>query len=766
MRKLFLAAVALPAVCCASADPGFDYRLAFDPIEVPYYDRLALTTDGKQLAFTLQRRPADLPGERPFDPYTTSPYYSGAKVHVSQLTERGETSTPKPACAEGNSWAPAWSHDNRQLAFYSDAGGKPGLWIYDGAKCRAVGTLLISGFLGDAPKWSLDDRTLYVTSPQEKSASTPQSADAKDTATVRVFQSGTEANAEAKAEKRAFTPIKFFLSAVDVASGQSRVLVPAEGDSSPTTARLSSSGRWMTYLTQSLQTAAEGQFGKELWALRLPDGKPVKVADGLPELWGDASRLTYAWHSQDDRLVYWKDGGVYLVDFDATGPGSARRLAPELGRLESTVYWFTRDGRLIVGTDPVHPLRNDRPDVTPRALAVLPLDGGAPIRWKFDARQEFIGLLRIGDSTVWQPDAQLITAQLRDKQSGQRSVVRFDMRTGREQVLWQGYGRRGDNLAATADHKLLLDLNEGLQTPANIASYSDRYVSKQRPLVIDPRLASTKVGAAETFQTLIPNHAGILEEVRTTVLLPPGAKRGDRLPAVVMIYPGSDLSNQIEAFGGGMGNSTPSLLYTSRGFAVVMPFVKLGPEKQQNDIAKQMADALVPQLLRAAELGYVDIGRLAVSGQSYGGYSTALLASQTNLFRAGVAVNGVFDLGGSYGSMDKDGFSINVGWSENSQGRLGVPVWANPLRYLDNSPYYRADRIFTPLLLVSGEGDQRVPSDESKKLFVALRRLDKPAELALYAGQGHVIAEWTQASAVDVSQRIVAFLSKHLGVAR
>jgi dipeptidyl aminopeptidase/acylaminoacyl peptidase len=583
---------------------------------------------------------------------------------------------------------------------------------------------------------------------------------------VHVFHSGAEASTGIKAQKSAFVAVKFSISAVDVASGESRILVPAEGDSSPVTARISPSGLWMTYLTQSLETAAPGVFGKELWALRLPDGQPIKVADGLPELWSAESRLIYSWDSRAERLVYWKDGGVYLVEFDEKGPGVARRLAPELGRLESTVYRFARDGRLIVGTDPIYPVRNQRPDAVPRGLAVLSLDGGAPVRWTFDKDHEFIGLLNIGESTVWQPQTDLLTARFRDKRTGQRDIVRFDLRTGREQVLWEGYGKRGDSVVTTVDHKLLLDLNQGLQTPPNISVFSDAYTAMGRPLVLDPRLADARVGVAETFRTLIPNHTGAMEEVRTTVLLPPGAKRGDRLPAVVMIYPGSDLSNLVEAFGGGMGNSTPNLLYTSRGFAVVMPFVKLGPEQQQNDVAKQMADALVPQILRAGELGYVDTGRLAVSGQSYGGYSTALLASQTNLFRAGVAVNGVFDLGGSYGAMDKDGFSINVGWAENSQGRLGVPVWTNPLRYLDNSPYYRADRIFTPLLLVSGEGDLRVPSDESKKLFVALRRLDKPAELALYAGQGHVISEWTQASAVDVSQRMIAFLSKHLRVAR
>ncbi|MBL8267709.1 alpha/beta hydrolase family protein [Steroidobacter sp.] len=763
MRNLIWAALALPVLSCASTlPPGFDFRLAFDPIEVPAYDRLALTDDGARLAFTLQKRPDVMPPEQPFDPFATMTFYYGAKVRLVDLTARGEAATPKAPCADGNSWSPAWSHDNRQLAFYSDAGGKPGVWIYDGKSCRAVGSLPTNGMLGDPPIWSADDRTLYVVGPGGNVKAKPASDATSDQPSVKVFQSGNQASAAAKAEKLAFIPEKFFIGAVDVASGVSKILVPAEGDASPTSARISTSGRWMTYLSQTTQPTSQAEFTKELWALRLPDGKPVRLVNEVPELWGDAYRLTYRWHPEQDKLVYWKDGAVYLIEFGADGPQPARRVAADLGRLESTVYWFTRDGRLIVGTDPINPQKSGRSDITPRGLAVLSLDSGAPVRWQFAAGQEFLSLLTVGDSTIWQHEPNLITAQLRDKASGKRSIVRFDMRTGREETLWQGYGKRGENVAASADHKLWLDLNQDLQTADNIAFYSERYVAKRPALVLDPRLAGVKVGSAQTFDTPIPTYAGAIENVRTTVLLPPGAKRGDKLPAVVMVYPGADLSNRVESFGGGSGNTTPSILYTSRGFAVVMPFVKLGPEKQQNDVAKQLVDELLPQVLRAAELGYIDSSRLAVSGQSYGGYSTAMLASQTNLFRAGIAVNGAFDLGGSYAAMNDKGFAINVGWSENSQGRLGVPVWTNPLRYLDNSPYYRADRIFTPLLLVSGEGDTRVPSEESKRLFVALRRLDKTAELALYAGQGHVISDWSPAQAVDASQRILQFLQKYL----
>jgi hypothetical protein len=82
------------------------------------------------------------------------------------------------------------------------------------------------------------------------------------------------------------------------------------------------------------------------------------------------------------------------------------------------------------------------------------------------------------------------------------------------------------------------------------------------------------------------------------------------------------------------------------------------------------------------------------------------------------------------GRREDSGNSHWIRWAEKGQGRMGESPWANPARFIDNSPYYRIDRIHTPLLIVAGEG--------------------------------HMIATWSTASAVDVSQRMVEFLDKHL----
>ena len=124
-------------------------------------------------------------------------------------------------------------------------------------------------------------------------------------------------------------------------------------------------------------------------------------------------------------------------------------------------------------------------------------------------------------------------------------------------------------------------------------------------------------------------------------------------------------------------------------------------------------------------------------------------------------MSGIYDLAGTYGYLDESGGSFWIGWSEGGQARMGTHPWANVMRYLENSPYYRADRIHTPLLLIHGDKDNAYR--RRTEALHRLRRLDRPVQLATYAGMGHVIYEWTRPNAVDAARRIVAFVRHHLG---
>ena len=747
------------------------YDLAFDRREFLWSTTMSITSDGGRVAYEARRPPATPPrGDR----YTATgtPFSSlGAAVFIADRASGRTTEV----CPGGNCWRPAWSPDGTRLAFYSDRDGAPQLWLWESstgkARRLAADSIKAKLWAGDEPKWSPAGDVIYVPLAPAgawRVPAAPQRAKASsDSVAVTVLRSGAEARNSGDPPETAPLMAHLLrenlaaLGAVSARSGKVSVLVPSDATPKPSVLRVSPSGRWVSYLSVFKEQEVTSQATTfDLAVVPSTGGAPRLVAQDLPSL-NDYHRLNYSWHPTEDRVVFLKDKRLWLVSIDPSGPSAPRALGDGLGDLAPTLHWFTRDGRaVVVGTDPVDD--RDYFEPRPRGIAVIPLDGGAPLRFAIDSAWIYRGILKADDRTVWQPDAQSITLNLERRASGEKAVVRFDTRDGSSRVLWSGRARLSQ-LTGGGRHDAIFGTLEDVATPPDIYRFAGDFSSRDRISSLEPRLDGVATAKVELFESTVPMFDGSLGSVRTAVLLPAGASKGQKLPAVVLMYPGLDVSTFAEQYGGGSSLSLPTQLLTSRGFAVVLANITLGPHREAGNPAQEMVDVLLPQVYRAAELGYIDITRTGIGGQSFGGFGTAAIVSRTNLFRAAVAVSGIYDLAGTYGHMDKTGGSFWIGWNEGGQARMGTHPWANLRRYIDNSPYYQADKIHTPLLLVHGEDDMAY--HDAQKLFTALRRLDRPAQLASYAGQGHVIYEWTRPSAIDAAQRIVEFFRTHLEAA-
>ena len=176
-------------------------------------------------------------------------------------------------------------------------------------------------------------------------------------------------------------------------------------------------------------------------------------------------------------------------------------------------------------------------------------------------------------------------------------------------------------------------------------------------------------------------------------------------------------------------------VFTSRGYVALLPDCLIGPAGQKGNPVQELRDVLIPQILHAGELGYVDPERVALIGQSYGGYCTAALLSATPIFAAGISVSGLYDLPDCLlGPTSAAPTSTRAG-PKGARGGWGHAVGgARPI--CGEFPYYRADKIRTPLLMIHGESDDTCPVADAQKMFGALKRLGAKAQLAVYPGRG------------------------------
>ena len=173
--------------------------------------------------------------------------------------------------------------------------------------------------------------------------------------------------------------------------------------------------------------------------------------------------------------------------------------------------------------------------------------------------------------------------------------------------------------------------------------------------------------------------------------------------------------------------------YVSRGYLVFVPDIpyKVGYT------GESAMNSVVPGVLHLLDQGFVDRERIGVQGHSWGGYQIAYMITRTNLFRAAEAGAPVSNMTSAYGGIRWGSGMSRMFQYEKSQSRIGGSLWEYPLRYLENSPIFWADKIETPVLMMHNDEDGAVPWYQGIEFFVALRRLGKPVWLLNYNGEDH-----------------------------
>ena len=482
--------------------------------------------------------------------------------------------------------------------------------------------------------------------------------------------------------------------------------------------------------------------GAKLWIKHLSAGEPTVL---IPNTRG----MNVVWAADGRWYAYVREGRVFVASVDDTAgrqvagppasPGADRRPAgapadtskaarDSLARARFTPVRFSPAGDVLLISNSqgqwLHDLASGAREL------MLP----APDSTDMEAPRTTV--------LAWSEDGRMIYLGTASRTKWERGILRYDRTTRQTRELVKD-GRTYSGLRLLEDGRTaLLNIAEGNRPPD--VHVTDLELGSMRKLIdANPQLRSRQLGKTELLAYLDVDGRRRYGVVYYPSVYVPGRA----YPTVFNIY---------EEFFDDSFDATANVL-TANGYVVVKPSVGF-------DIGYP-GEAWLKGVTAAAnkliEMGVADSARLGVHGTSYGGYATNLLITQTPRFKAAINISGKVDLISFYTDSPRLGVR-NITAAERSQDRIGATLWQQPQKYIQHSAVMFADRITTPLLIITGDQDQNVPARNSGEMYYALRRLGKEVVWVNYMNSGHGTPGTNVEDFTDYHQRILQWYDRYL----
>jgi dipeptidyl aminopeptidase/acylaminoacyl peptidase len=343
---------------------------------------------------------------------------------------------------------------------------------------------------------------------------------------------------------------------------------------------------------------------------------------------------------------------------------------------------------------------------------------------------------------VWAADSSAVLFTADD--GGHTLPFRADIASGRVTRL-AGEGAF-THLCPTDDGRLFA-LRSTLAAPPH-AVVMDAAAGEQRPTRI-PTPGDGAAPASHLERITVPAEDGT--QIGAWLVVPPEASAVAPAPLVLFIHGGP-----LNSWSGWHWRWNPHLL-AAAGYAVVLPdpglstgygiamtrrgWGRWGAEPYTDLMA--VTDAVVAR-------NDIDGERTVAMGGSFGGYMANWIAGHTDRFRAIVTHASLWDLEAFHGTTD---FGV---WWEQEFG----DAYTHPERYREWSPHRFVDRIRTPMLVVHGELDYRVPIGEALALWTDLRRHGVPSRFLYFPDENHWVLKPQHARLWY--ETVLAFLDEHV----
>ncbi len=268
--------------------------------------------------------------------------------------------------------------------------------------------------------------------------------------------------------------------------------------------------------------------------------------------------------------------------------------------------------------------------------------------------------------------------------------------------------------------------------PISINSYVFNNKSKKLIHQTNEKLLKYDLGRTEFIEYVFEDGT----QLKGSLLYPSNYNPTESYPMVVKIY---------ERESKNILNFVPPGCPTENGFNL-LEFITNGYFVFYPDISYEMGNpgtsalkSVTAAVEKALMIKGIDKDRIGLIGHSFGGYETAFIITQTNMFAAAVAGAAVTNIVNYYHEVDWDMDYPQMWRMENQQSRFGDSYYNMKEAYHRNSPIRFVENVITPLLLWTGKLDTNVNWSQSVQMFLALKRLGKKSKLLLYENESHVL---------------------------
>ncbi len=446
-----------------------------------------------------------------------------------------------------------------------------------------------------------------------------------------------------------------------------------------------------------------------------PDGSVVvtvrRVPGTFPETW-------------DDLVAY------------ETATGTARQLTNRDALYASPA--ISPDGRHVAAlrltyADPEH--------AEQLSLVLIDLETG-------EARTLAEALDRRPEHPTWGTDASTLYFESDDE--GKRSAYRIDLPSG-DVTRLTATGHVSD-LCPSPDGKTVYALQSTIATPPRIVRFDAR-AADQVPEALANGPDEHGIAASSVVERLTATAADGTP-IGAWLVRPPAASAESPVPLVVFVHGGP-----LGSWNGWSWRWNPNVL-AAHGFAVLLPDPALSLGYGQHMLDRgwgQWGGAPFTDVMASVDAALerpdLDRSRVALMGGSYGGYMANWVAGQTDRFRCIVTHASLWELVGFHGTTDH-----GPAWEHE----MGDP-YADPSAYLRWSPREHLAAMAssrTPLLVIHGEKDHRVPISEALTLWTDMRRLGIPGRFLYFPDENHWVLKPQNARLWYAT--VLAFLDEHL----